>query len=116
MQNKCNTISGQKPYIFNRSQEGAIFTVFIFKATIKCVFYIFTNNIQYDHNVRSFLTTETQKIEQENSASSKRYVLNYFLLLLVTKTIAPIVAKIADNEIEPVFTPGLKKLLFCGCS
>ena len=56
-----------------------------------------------------FLKGETQK-KSRKTCSSNSYILNYFssAFLFVTNTIAPIVAKIADNtqyasRIKPVF-------------
>ena len=62
------------------------------------IFYIFTNDIQRSQCNVPFLRLKHKKTSRK-TCSSNSYVLNYFssAFLFVTKTIAPIVAKIADN-------------------
>ena len=63
-----------------------------------CIFYIFTNIIQQPQCNVHFCRLKHKKTSRK-TCSSNSYVLNYFssAFLFVTNTIAPIVAKIADN-------------------
>jgi len=62
------------------------------------ILYIFANN-KLLKELHYFFQQQKQKKTSRKPCSSKIYVLNYFssAFLFVTNTIAPIVAKIADN-------------------